>query len=437
MVDRMVSLCQYYVRVVRFTELRQHYEFGLVNHALCAALQELLKEYLILVAQLEYQFAASKLNLQEFSFLIEKNTIITGLVQKFWYYVQPAMHTLRALYELVEAVESSSKNGKSASRGGALLNVLHAYANAASGEQYASKKSSVPYLEMLEKWIYQGVVQDPYSEFMVEERPNRPYYDDSYWEKRFLKREQHILSFLSDKEEELSKDVQHINKNKLDSMLSLSLVTSTANTDDYKDDLACQMMNCSALDEVLNVISIDGTDKGIKSKALEQTSILTGLETFALSYKVEWPLNIVFSRKTLTKYRWLFRHLFLYKTAERELNAAWVCHQGTKGFQVHHAFALDFSLRFRMLHFIQSLQHFLVNDVVENCWHSFKENMRQVKTVEDVLRIHDRFLDTCIKLFVLNDPHLLKLLTRSVATCTKFARYIKACCPPTFACADA
>ena len=125
MVDRMVSLCQYYVRVVRFTELRQHYEFGensfelyhgtdqllagLVNHALCAALQELLREYLILVAQLEYQFAASKLNLQEFSFLIEKNTIITGLVQKFWYYVQPAMHTLRVLYEIVEAVESSSE----------------------------------------------------------------------------------------------------------------------------------------------------------------------------------------------------------------------------------------------------------------------------------------------------------------------------------------
>ena len=35
------------------------------------------------------------------------------------------------------------KNGKSASRGGALLNVLHAYANAASGEQYASKVLSV------------------------------------------------------------------------------------------------------------------------------------------------------------------------------------------------------------------------------------------------------------------------------------------------------
>ena len=55
-----------------------------------------------------------------------------------------------------------------------------------------------------------------------------------------------------DVQEELSKDVQHINKNKLESMLSLSLVTSTANTDDYKDDLTCQMMNCSALDEVEN-----------------------------------------------------------------------------------------------------------------------------------------------------------------------------------------
>eukprot|EP00960_Hanusia_phi_P026779 746463-Hanusia_phi.AAC.3 len=56
-----------------------------------------------------------------------------------------------------------------------------------------------------------------------------------------------------------------------------------------KDARSCPM----TLDvKVLNVISIDGTDKGIKSKALEQTSILTGLETFALSYKVSLLLSV-------------------------------------------------------------------------------------------------------------------------------------------------
>jgi hypothetical protein len=31
------------------------------------------------------------------------------------------------------------------------------------------QKSSVPYLEMLGQWIYQGLIKDPYGEFLVEE----------------------------------------------------------------------------------------------------------------------------------------------------------------------------------------------------------------------------------------------------------------------------
>ena len=38
-VDRVAPLAAAYVRVGRFVSLRQHYEFGLVNHALCSVLQ--------------------------------------------------------------------------------------------------------------------------------------------------------------------------------------------------------------------------------------------------------------------------------------------------------------------------------------------------------------------------------------------------------------
>jgi hypothetical protein len=36
--------------------------------------------------------------------------------------------------------------------------------------------------------IVQGRVEDPYGEFMVEERPHRAYLDDAYWEKRYQTR---------------------------------------------------------------------------------------------------------------------------------------------------------------------------------------------------------------------------------------------------------
>lgn len=547
LVDRVLPLTHFYVRIVRFIDLRQNYEFGLINHALCAAVRELLREYLILVAQLEHQLSLSQLSLQ-----------------KLWFFVQPAMQTLRALHSLVLDIESDS-SGKgdrgTTLRGGMLLNVLHAHAVAAGGEQHTTKllsfilqESAAPYLGMLHTWIHQGIVQDPYGEFMIEERPNRPYYDDSYWEKRYVKRDKHVASFLADKDlvdkilntgkyltvlreccdtkpraplpppdgdgstapvaeapsvrrappapaaltyssnarvyaqlveeayasssqrvlellvdekqlmqrlrsikrfflleqgdwlvhfldlahEELSKDAGHASKSRLDSMLALALITA-APSDQERENMTCNLLQSTALDEVLYVISIDGSDRAAKGRqqlSSSTTSLsstaggaalggLTGHDVFTLAYKVEWPVNIVFSRKTMTKYRWLFRHLFLYKLAERDLCSAWGAHQQTAALKKHPALALDFALRARMLHFVQSLQHYLVMDVIENCWHAFQESIRSVKTVEDVLRIHDKFLDTCIKLFVLNDPNLLKMLTRAINTSRNFAKYIE------------
>jgi hypothetical protein len=72
------------------------------------------------------------------------------------------------------------------------------------------------------------------------------------------------VHFLDTAEEELCKDVRSIRKDRLESMLQLSLVTSIASTDAYRDDVGCDLMNCSALDEVLHVISIDGLDKNAK-----------------------------------------------------------------------------------------------------------------------------------------------------------------------------
>eukprot|EP00282_Hemiselmis_andersenii_P015672 CAMPEP_0114152910 /NCGR_PEP_ID=MMETSP0043_2-20121206/24067_1 /TAXON_ID=464988 /ORGANISM="Hemiselmis andersenii, Strain CCMP644" /LENGTH=152 /DNA_ID=CAMNT_0001247897 /DNA_START=70 /DNA_END=525 /DNA_ORIENTATION=- len=65
LVTRVLPLATSYVRVVRFIEMREHYEYGMVNHAFCSAMQELVREYLILIAQLETQFNAGKLTLQK------------------------------------------------------------------------------------------------------------------------------------------------------------------------------------------------------------------------------------------------------------------------------------------------------------------------------------------------------------------------------------
>ncbi len=64
-----------------------------------------------------------------------------------------------------------------------------------------------------------------------------------------------FVHFMDTAHEELCKDTKSINLPRLESMLSLSLVTSIANNDLYKDGLTCTLMNSSALDEVRFVSS--------------------------------------------------------------------------------------------------------------------------------------------------------------------------------------
>ncbi|KAI5983169.1 hypothetical protein EDD15DRAFT_2122280, partial [Pisolithus albus] len=43
LVERLLPLATYYTAISAFVESRSHLEFGLVNHALCAAIRDMLK----------------------------------------------------------------------------------------------------------------------------------------------------------------------------------------------------------------------------------------------------------------------------------------------------------------------------------------------------------------------------------------------------------
>lgn len=102
-----------------------------------------MKEYLVLVAQLEHQLRADRLTLQ-----------------KLWFFVQPALHTLQCLQTVCAACERTS--------GGALLNALSACADRFCGDARSAElltflqaRAAAPYLDMLRRWIYEGLLDDP------------------------------------------------------------------------------------------------------------------------------------------------------------------------------------------------------------------------------------------------------------------------------------
>lgn len=63
LVNKVLGLCAHHDAVQEFVNLQSQFEFGLVSHALCHAVRVLLKEYLLLVTQLDTEFAKADLTL--------------------------------------------------------------------------------------------------------------------------------------------------------------------------------------------------------------------------------------------------------------------------------------------------------------------------------------------------------------------------------------
>ncbi|XP_029174888.1 gamma-tubulin complex component 2-like isoform X2 [Nylanderia fulva] len=187
--QQILPLASHYSMTVRFVEEKVSPDDGQVNHALRGAIRSLLKDYLLFVVQLETEHIHGKLSLQ-----------------KLWFYIQPTMLTMSILSQITSTI------CKANARGGKVLSLLHEQTlNNVSGEPkskelclYLIQAASMPYMQILEKWVYKGVICDPYQEFFVEDnelvqKEELPLdYSADYWEKRYTMRPERIPVFLSE-----------------------------------------------------------------------------------------------------------------------------------------------------------------------------------------------------------------------------------------------
>ncbi|CAH1760481.1 1758_t:CDS:10 [Entrophospora sp. SA101] len=210
--ERILPLATYYTSINAFIELHSKFEYGFVSHALCAAMREILKEYLILINQLEYQF----------------RTESTFTLQKFWFHVHSTLYTMSNLHSLILEIQDAAEDAMEEDtdmmmvngftrlntipqriKGGGILTILVDRMTTMSGDPSAKKlylyllsKSSQPYVTMLHLWIHHGEIRDPYEEYMIQERKNvkkenlKDDFNDAYWEMRYTIRDTEIPPFL-------------------------------------------------------------------------------------------------------------------------------------------------------------------------------------------------------------------------------------------------
>jgi gamma-tubulin complex component 2 len=123
----------------------------------------------------------------------------------------------------------------------------------------------------------------------------------------------------------------------------------------------------------------------------------------------------VISRKTILRYQLLFRLLLHLKHAEQALSAMWLDQQGPvwRRTDVPHEFAAWrlrlFVLRARMLAWVQQILAFVTQEVLEPNWRAIEAKLSKVVTVDQLLRDHVDFLDTCMKECMLTSSKLLNV----------------------------
>jgi len=103
-----------------------------------------------------------------------------------------------------------------------------------------------------------------------------------------------------------------------------------------------------------------------------------------------------------------------------------VDHQNTKELGLDTSFSPSYSLRQRMLHFCRDYIYYATVEVLEPQSHSFLVSLEQAETVDDVLRSHEKFLDTCLRELLLTEREsLYRHLSKVLQTCLIFAQNLK------------
>ncbi|EGO19871.1 hypothetical protein SERLADRAFT_418154 [Serpula lacrymans var. lacrymans S7.9] len=264
----------------------------------------------------------------------------------------------------------------------------------------------------------------------------------------FLSQSSFLTHLLDLSHTELKKPAKSVSMVKLQSLLDLALNTDSQGEDAlFREDVKISISSTGLYDWLLKVISVSGViggedgdivpdsgshedSKKERDKDRDDRKQLQGIDALALDYSVKFPLSLVISRKTILRYQLLFRFLLHLKQVEQSLTSMWIEHKGIiwrRSASNHPEFeqwrlrvAL---LRARMLSFVQQILAFTTFEVLEPNWRNLEAKLTKVTTVDQLLRDHVDFLDTCLKECMLTSSKLLRVYSRLIVTCSTFALY--------------
>ncbi|PTD04909.1 Spindle pole body component alp4 [Fusarium culmorum] len=212
----------------------------------------------------------------------------------------------------------------------------------------------------------------------------------------FLDPSDYFSYFLELGASELRKPVKSVNTGKLQSLLDLVLRQpgSLVSLDPFKEDVKVEMNETILTKALQRVVNITGIEQGealqpLANQPVDNDKNAVGFTSLQLDYSVPFPVSLVISRKTVWRYQALFRYLLSLRYLESQLSTTWQTQ--TRGVSWAHkggSRKLEiwkrrvWTLRARMLVFVQQLLYFCTAEVIEPNWNKF---MSRLKTKDESL----------------------------------------------------
>jgi len=251
----------------------------------------------------------------------------------------------------------------------------------------------------------------------------------------FLDQSDFFSYFLELGTSELRKPVKVVNTSKLQSLLDLVLRQpgSVAAQDPFKEDIKVEMNEISLTNSLTRVVNISGIEQGetlqtpASQLASDSDKGAVGFTSLQLDYSVPFPVSLVISRKTVWRYQALFRYLLSLRYLEQQLVVSWQTHNRATSWT--HKSSMSgvemwkrraWTLRARMLVFVQQLLYFCTAEVIEPNWQALMARLHTrednkdgtasvTRTVDELMQDHVDFLDTCLKECMLTNSNLLRV----------------------------
>ena len=265
----------------------------------------------------------------------------------------------------------------------------------------------------------------------------------------FLDRSDFFTYFLDLSASELRKPWRLVNVGKLQSLLDLVLRQpgTVAAQDPFKEDVKVHMNNVGLTQLVMRVVNVKGFDEATaqdesaadkyrtpattsKDKVDEENK-MTGFEALEFKFSVPFPLSLVISSKTVFRYQILFRYLLSMRHLEDLIVTSWEdqnkilswTHR-TNDKRLEMWKRKTWTLRARMLVFVQQTTYYCTSEVIEPNWNALMARVngedshdrngrpgppKVSRTVDELMEDHVDFLDTCLKECMLMNSKLLKV----------------------------